>query len=405
MQIQLTRTKTITIGGGARSAPKGGRHATSDIVGLDLFADDPRGCPAVRLAVHKDQLELRALGFVPPPADPLPDSWESAARICTWELPASFQAAHAAIAVTSPDQFLVQTTRDAAQTDFAQGTHAKDTAPAPARGKLGVIRRNAAPQPAATPSPAPEAPKTPLEPGVPLSNGGMRFIMKPMEKTDGFVMEAGLPEYQVLWLSRLLPEGRRPTAVSIQPKPAALSASLLRQPRFLAAQESGLAVFVGAENLCIAGYQAGDLVLWRTCRGVPGWNVIREKIQKGLGLEADLVENVLNERLIDPRPVLEPFVLPVIDELVVSRDYLAGKLGFDAKAIFLAGVPAGAAYWQEIAAERAHLDVTVADAFDGIVQSDHLVCEDKSLLAGPGTRVFLGALGAALAVLGEEASA
>lgn len=402
MEIQLTRTKTITIGGGPR-APKNkkGRRPLTDLVGVDLFSGDARGCPAVRLALHKGELELRAVGFIPPPADPLPDSWEAAAKSCSWELPAPFQANHAAFSVTSPDQFLVQTTKEAFRADFEQGCHRNEPTASGVRPKLGIIRPGTA---SSTPAPAPAAPKTEIEPGIPVSNGGTRFIMKPMDKADGFVMEAGLPEYQVLWLSRLLPEGRRPTAVSIQPRPAALSACLLRQPRFLSNGGSCLAVFVGADDVRIVGFRDGDLVLWRTCHGVPGWNALRRRLQDGLGLDAELVENALEDRLIDPRPVLEPLILPVIDELAVSRDYLASTFGLEKTEAFLVGIPAGVSLWQEIAAERTRLELTVPEAFDGLPHADRLFCEDTSLLSGPGTRVFLGALGAALAVLGEEAA-
>ena len=62
MEIQLTKTKTITIGGGTRR-----RHRGVDVVGVDLFTGDARGCPAVRLTERKGALHVAAAGFVPPP--------------------------------------------------------------------------------------------------------------------------------------------------------------------------------------------------------------------------------------------------------------------------------------------------------------------------------------------------
>jgi len=107
MEIQLTKTKTITIGGGR---PK---RKPADVVGVDLFSGDKRGCPAVRIVEKKGVLRLTAVGFVPPPAEALPDSWESAAKSCSWSLPTPFQAPRAALAVTSPSMFFAQTTMDA----------------------------------------------------------------------------------------------------------------------------------------------------------------------------------------------------------------------------------------------------------------------------------------------------
>ena len=391
MEIQLTKTKTITIGGGTRR-----RHRGVDVVGVDLFTGDARGCPAVRLTERKGALHVAAAGFVPPPANALPGSWEAAAKSCTWSLPAAFQAPHAALAVTSPDMFLAQTTHDAFRADFSAGMHHVEDAAAKPR-RLGV-RREAKPAPAV---PAADAP-TPA-PGVPVSNGGTRFVMKPLATEGDFVLEAGLPEYQILWLSRLLPEGRRPTAVSVQLRPSALAASLLRQPAFIAAGGSALALFVNEETANIVGYRRGDIALWRTCRGAPGARAIRDALKKGLGLDDAMVADVLDDTLIDPRPVLGPLLAPVFDELAVSRDYLAGKLGVDVKGAFLMGVGAGAAYWRALAEERARLELVAPPAFDGLARDDRLAAD--AALAGPAANAFLGALGAALAYLEEEADA
>ena len=331
MELQLTKTKTITIGGG----PK--RRKPADVVGLDLFSGDSRGCPAVRLVEKKGVLLLSAVGFVPAPANPLPDSWESAAKSCTWSLPSPFQASSAAIAVTSPDMFFAQTTLDAFKSDFSAGAHKNGDDVAANPRRIGIRRE---PKPAA----APVATVPDTAPGIPVSNGGTRFVMKPMPAAEGFVMEAGLPEYQILWVSRLLPEGRRPTAGSGQVRPAATAASILRQPALLAENGSALALFITEDETNVAGYKDGDIVLWRTCRGIGGWRRVREALRKGLGLEEDMIAGVLEDTLIDPRPVLEPIVAPVIDELAVSRDYLASKLGVEPKTALVLGLPAGIQY-------------------------------------------------------------
>lgn len=392
MELQLTKTKTITIGGG----PK--RKKPADVVGLDLFSGDSRGCPAVRLVEKKGVLRLAAVGFVPAPANPLPDSWESAAKGCSWSLPTPFQAASAAISVTSPDMFFAQTTLDAFKSDFSAGMH-KNSDDAAAKPKRIGIRREPKPTTAA---PAATGPDT--APGVPVSNGGTRFVMKPMPAAEGFVMEAGLPEYQILWLSRLLPEGRRPTAASVQVRPAAVAASILRQPSLLAEDGSGLALFLSEDEANIAGYKGGDIVLWRTCRGVGGWRNVREALKKGLGLEEDMIAGVLDDTLIDPRPVLEPVITPVIDELAVSRDYLVGKLGVEPKNALVFGLPAGIGYWSAIAEERVHLPLVAPGAFDGIERSEKIHVGEGAALDGVPANAFLGALGAALAVIGEEAA-
>lgn len=391
MEIQLTKTKTITIGGG----PK--KRKPADVVGLDLFSGDPRGCPAVRLVEKKGVLRLSAVGFVTPPFDSLPDSWEAAAKSCTWSIPTPFQASSAAIAVTSPDMFFAQTTLDAFKSDFSAGAHKNDDDTAAKPKRIGIRREATPAAPAATTMPD-------TAPGVPVSNGGTRFVMKPMPAAEGFVMEAGLPEFQILWLSRLLPEGRRPTASSVQVRPAATAASILRQPAFLAENGSALALFISEDETNVAGYKGGDIVLWRTCRGVGGWRRIREALKKGLGLEDDMIAGVLDDTLIDPRPVLEPIVAPVIDELAVSRDYLVGKLGVEPKTAFAFGLPAGVRYWNAIAEERVRLPLVAPETFNGLERSDKIYVGEGATLDGVPANAFLSALGAALAFTGEESA-
>lgn len=354
MEIQLTKTKTITIGGG----PK--KRKSADIVGIDLFTDDARGCPAVRLVEKKGELRLAAVGFVPAPANPLPSSWEEAAKSCSWSLPAPFQAPGAAFAVTSADMAFSQPAADAFHFNIAAG--------------------------------------------VPVSQEGVRHVMKPMDAAEGFVMQASLPEYQVLWLSRLLPEGRRPTATSIQVRPAALSASILRQSAFREDDGAALALVVSAHEIHVAGYKGGDIVLWRKCRGIAGWEGLRLALKKGLGLEDDMIAGVLDDTLIDPRPVLDPIAAPIMNELAVSRDYLVGKLGVEPKRILALGLSAGERYWNAIAEERLHLKLVAPNPFDGLVATEKTFVGEGAATEGAGAAPFLGALGAALAAIGEEAA-
>ncbi len=415
MEIQLTKTKTITIGGG----PKKKRHIALDVVGLDLFSGDTRGVPAVRLTEKKGVLRLASVGFVPPPDAGLPTSWEEAAKTCTWSLPAPFQAPRAALAVSSPDMFFAQTTRDAFKSDFTAGAHIS-AAPAvtgTAKPKKFSLKRDTTPrmkppqaEQAEAPSPQPSVQKNvpDPEPGVPISNGGTRFVMKPLGDAEEFVLEAGLPEYQTLWLSRLLPEGKRPTAVSIQVRPAALTASILRQGAF-SKDGATLALFLHNDNAHIVAYDKGDIILWHECPRVPGWNKINMALKQGLGLDNATVLTVLEDTLIDPRPALEAVVQPLLDELAVSRDYLIGKRSLEVKSALLLGIPAGGRYFSAISEDHIHLPLVTPSPFDGLERADKIFV-GEGVVIGNGEEkrstgdenAFLGALGAALAYIGEE---
>lgn len=397
MKLQLTRTKAIEIAlpGGKRTGSGGASSA--DIVGVELFAPAEEGCPAIRLARRKNRWQLLAADLVPAPASSLPEKWEDMPKQPRWELPAAFQSPHAALVVNSSQALFAQATGDSIAQDMARGisTSYQAMAGEPAAEKKRFAVRRPEKSAAAEPANAkrPELPPA----GVPTSSNGMRFVIKPAAE-DGFHLAAALPEFQALWLSRLLPEGRRPTASSIQVREAALMASILAQPAFQSEGGNALAVFVGPSSIHFAGYKGGQPVLWRRCPSVAGYQALRNAVMRGLGVEEALVESVLDDTLIDPRSVLEPFLHPVFDELELARAYLADRHALTTSQILLAGLPAGAGYWQKCAQESHQLDLHPLAPFEGIEVSAHFKSSLKEMLtqAQQGIR-FLPALGAALA--------
>lgn len=396
MKLQLTKSKSIEIGFGGKGAK---RPSAADLTGVELFGGDARGCPAVRLVRRKGVWHLAAAGFVPAPGGELPEKWEDTPHQPKWELPTPFQAPHAAIAVNSTQAVFAQATADTIVQDIARGPSAAKAEPGGAAGaqkRLGLRRPAQAQPPPERSAPAKKAPALP-EPGVPLSENGLRVAIRPTAE-QGFHLEAALPEFQALWLSRLLPEGRRPTASSIQPRDAALMASVLAQPLFREAGGDALAVFVGDRSIHFAGYKAGAPVLWRRCPAAGGYQALREAIKRGLGVGDDLVESVLDDSLVDPRSALEPLLGPVLDELELSRAYLADRHAVRPAKIILLGLPAGAAYWRRFALESHRLDLAAPGVFEGVeFPAKAKPGEIDAAAQGADATAFLPALGAALA--------
>ena len=398
MKLQLTKDKTIEIkfpsGGGAKSA--------GDITGIELFAPGETGCPAVRLIRKKKGWHIAATGFVKPPDGELPMRWEDTPHQPIWEMPREFTSPHAALAANSPMATFAQSTADAVVQDMMSGLPAQDIKSAlsektslDGKKRFGIKRDQPAAQPqkpATTPEASAHRPEFP-EAGKPVSENGRRFVVRPMAE-ENFHLCASLPEFQTLWLSRLLPEGKRPTASSIQVSESALMASILLQPEFIAADGSALAIFARPDSTYLAGYKKGEPVLWRRCPGVGGTLAMRETVRATLGLDEELVDSVLNESLIDPRPALEPFVRPILGQLSLSLDYLVGKHGLKFDHAFLMGIGAGAAHWSAYAEESLHLKLLSPDPFEGLVV-------DKGVDSGNASRQLV-ALGAAIA--GMEAT-
>lgn len=397
MKLQLTKTKTIEInlpfGNGAKTA------SATDVTGVELFSGLAEGCPAVRLAKKKNVWKVLSVGCVPAPNGTLPEKWEDMPKQPTWELPGFFQAPHAALAANSSAAVFTQATADAIVRDMASGGATKDEKSAAPEKKRFAIRR-AGKTAADESKPATPADGKAIElpaSDVPVSLNGMRYTVSPMAEAE-FHLESAIPEYQALWLSRLLPEGRRPTASSILLADAALLMSVTAQPTFTEAGGNAIAVFVRENEVDFAGYKAGQSVLWRKCPSVGGFKQMRAAVKSALGLEDELVDSVLDDTLVDPSSALEPFLTPLFNELELSRAYLADKHGLKPEKILLMGLPAGAEYWKTFAREVHKIELVAPGVFEGL----EFPAKPKpgELIADPNGKngiPYLTALGAALA--------
>ena len=329
--------------------------------------------------------------------------WEDTPHQPVWEMPNEFTSPHAALAVNSPMATFAQSTADAVVQDMMTGLaaqDAKDTAgdksQQDGKRRFGIKREQLAIPAKKPPAQQENSARKPPFPGAgtPVSENGRRFVVRPMAE-ENFHLCASLPEFQTLWLSRLLPEGKRPTASSIQVAESALMASILLQPEFIAADGNALAIFMRSDATYLAGYKKGEPVLWRRCPGVGGFLAMRDAVRTTLGLDEELVDSVLNESLIDPRPALEPFVRPILSQLSLSLDYLTSKHGLKFDHAFLMGVGAGTSHWSTYAEESLHLKLISPNPFDGLEL-------EKGVDSGDASR-HLVALGAAIA--GAEVTA
>lgn len=364
-----------------------GGRSLSDMTGVELFCRDARGVPAVRIVRRKSALLLRAAGFVPPPAGGLPERWEDISRRTAWELPPSFRAPHAAIAVNSRLALFSQATADAVLHDMSAGIPSQAAVePDEAPRRRFAVRR-------AEPAARGTSPEKIPDPGVPVAVNGMRFAVRPLAES-GQHLEAALPEFQVLWLSRLLPEGHRPTVSSVQPAEAALMASVLAQPAITETGGDALVMFMLADKVIFGGYRAGLPVLWRHCPVQGGLLAMQAAVERAFGLDAGMAASFLDDSLIDMRGALEPLLGPVFNELALSRAYLSGKHGMKLDRMLLAGLPAGGRHVCSFARDSFGFELVQPGVFDGIQQAQ------KSGI--PGDCAFLPALGAALAALEAE---
>ena len=397
MKIQLTKTKTIDLnfGGGAKA-----KKAKVDLTGVEMFAGGAKGCPAVRISRKKSKWVLESIGYVAPPEGEMPVCWDDMPKQPSWEFPREFQAPGAALAVHSEMGSFGQASADAVIQEMMHGLGASEriaaTPSEPGKRRLGLKRPGAssAPVPAANSEPAAPT-RVPSFPdaGVPVSENGRRFVVRPSAE-EGFHLVSSLPEFQSLWLGRLLPEGKRPTASSIQLAESALMASVIAQPAFKETEGNLLAIFVLADEIYFAGYKGGEPVLWRKCPTRGGYRAMRAAVKKTLGVDEELIDSVLEDSLIDPRPALEPFLHPILEQLELARAYLSGKHGLNIETVLLTGVPCGAEHWRRYAEESLKLKLVAPGPFEGVVLAKGVELVDPE--------AHLVALGAALAAAEAE---
>ena len=298
---------------------------------------------------------VRAIGFVPSPKGTLPQSWKELDAQPVWSLPSAFAAPVAALAVNSSEQVVRQTTKEA----LTEGGKALDF-------------------------------------DLPNSRDGLRFAVRALGD-DSSVLESGLPEYQVLWLSRLLPEGRRPTACSVQTAPAAMLAALAEQPAFVADGGNAAALFVTGHTIYFVGFKAGLPILFREFPGSGGVLKIREVLKAGFGMEEKMVDEVLDDTLIDPSPMLSPIVNPVLRQLELSLDYLKSRLGVGVDKVFLMGLSSGARHWSRMCEEAMNVKLVAPGLFEGLSTPPVLDEKTESMLKR--SHRFIMAYGAARAAM------
>ena len=122
---------------------------------------------------------------------------------------------------------------------------------------------------------------------------------------------------------------------------------------------------------------------------------MRDAVGKALGVNEELINDVLDDALVDPRPALEPFLHPVLQQLDLARAYLAGKHSMDTGKAILLGLPYGANHWCHIAEESIKMRLIPAQPFDGFATAKGVDASSAHL--------YLVALGAAIAATEVDA--
>ena len=328
------------------------REPPADVVGVEVGAGLSEGAPAVRLRRAPDgAVRIAAAGFVPVVSDVASILAMPADMRGPWSLPPEFRAPAAALAVTSPDALVRQSdSPEDATADFDVSTLRTK---ASATGKKGALP----------------------------------FV-------------AFMPEELAKRIARLLPEGRKPTAVSIQVSPLARVNAFAASPSLGAAGGTAVLVQIAANATTIALFAKGSVALYRELS--VGEEDSLRAVAGPMNVDNATAKELLEGGLVDPAPFLGPLLMPVFRQAELSTDWVLRRNGLVVEKFFVAGPPALAPHWAAIFRDQTGRDAAVCDPVADFPQEEGAALPPDF---GKATGLFAAALGAAAAAMQDEEDA
>jgi hypothetical protein len=319
---------------------------TRDVVGLELGAGLPQGVPMVRLQTKRRKVELMAAGFVKLD-DTLPVSPETASRLTgCWSLPKPFQAHKAAIAVTSPLTTLRQTSSSGAKEDAETLTR-----------KVSVTTDRQHPP-----------------------------------------LVSFMPDFLASWCATRFPEGRRPTARSIQTSTSSALNCFLTGPVSLSSNNPAIAIFCFGYHSSIAAFYEGRLLLYR--EHPVGYLTVQEAVCKKMGIDPEIADTMMNDHVVDISTVTEPILSTLCRQADISADYLSRRKNCVVNAFYVYGIPSGVKQWTTAFLSTVGKPLNHLHPFGGIACSHrHLSLPESFEKDAP---LFMSAIGAARALLEDQ---
>lgn len=316
----------------------------TDVVGIEL-GSGLSGVPAVRLVRGNQGIEIKAIGILDL-LDTLPlDEAAVPQIVSSWSLPKPFCAPHAALTITSKASFFLHT------------SGSNEAIPEKKQCLYRDIRR---------------------------------AFGADMPK-----LVAGLPEFQAAWAASLFPEGRAPTACSLQISQLATMSGFNQHPVVKKADGSSVALFVESKSTALVAFQNWIPVLYRE---YPlGSSHIQQEVASKMQLSPIIVQQLLEEDAMDASPYFEPILKPLLRQVEIMNDFLSRRRNAPASNFFISGALIGGRYWNDLFRKMLGKELVYCRPFDGIpLAKDAVVMPDKLVDV---ESLFASAAGAALAVM------
>ena len=315
-----------------------------DVVGIEVGANLPQGTPAVRMHINKNQVELLAAGFLKLNED-MPGSAAELEDMpaAFWTLPKAFQASKAAIAITSKEAILRQTS------DTGEQDSNKD------------------------------------------------HLRKASLKTDPQhpPIVSSMPDFLASWAASKFQEGHRPTTRSIQTSLTAALNCFLCGPVPASSKKPAAVIFCFGHHCAITMFYENRVILYR--EHPIGYLTIKEAISAKMGIDISMAETMMDDPVIDITPVINPLLDNLYRQVDISADYLARRKGCTVKNFYIYGLPCGINHWTSTFKHMVNKPLHHLHPFGG------LSCSNKKLLLPNSFEktapLFISAIGAARALL------
>ena len=211
---------------------------------------------------------------------------------------------------------------------------------------------------------------------------------------------AFMPEELARRVARLLPEGHRPTAVSIQVSPLARVNAFAASPALGAAGGTAVLIQIAANATTIALFARGAVALYRELS--VGEEDSLHAVAGPMNVDNATAKELLEGGLVDPAPFLGPLLMPIFRQAELSTDYVLRRNGLVVEKFFVAGPPALAPHWAAIFRDQTGRDAATCEPVSDFPQEEGAsLPPDFDKVSGR----FAAATGAAAAALQDEEAA
>lgn len=219
------------------------------------------------------------------------------------------------------------------------------------------------------------------------------FIATPSKtKGESRMLTVAVPDADITAVLNQVSQGA-PAPFSLEVSGLAAMNACLRGPAMQHANDAICVIECGARSTMMAIMNKGSLVLARKLE-VGGEGIITT-LQRQLGVDRDMAQNILSEGSIDISQTLKQVIEPFLRQLTISRDFVERQENCRISNAYISGGMSLSVGWREHIERVTSMTVKSWNPFDGLSVAPNALSETTLAQSGR----FAAAVGAAMGVL------